>query len=107
MENKKSRGFEHRKLQVIASNYNYSLRRIKAIKSSGVTSQSMIAILKQYEDYVFHIDEVCKNFNLLERTILDREYFSPFPKYWWNDIYPRSTFYRLRLNTSKRFLELF
>ncbi len=107
MEERKCRGFEHRRLQIIASNYNYSLRRIKAIRNSGTQSESMKAILKQYEEYVYHIDEVYKNFNMLERTILDREYFSPFPKFWWNEIYPRSTFYRMRLNTSKRFLELF
>ena len=107
MEKGKIRGFEHRKLQIIASNYNYSLRRIKDLKRNNELSPSTKAIIEQYEHYVYHIDEIYRNFNMLEKTILDREYFSTFPKGWWEDVYPRSTFYRIRLLASKRFLELY
>ncbi len=107
MENKKSRGVEHRKLQVIANNYNYSLHRIKDLRRENLESQSMKEILKKYEEFVLRIDEVCGKFNILERLILEREYFRPFPKRWWEAIYPRSTFYRIRLLATKRFLEFY
>ena len=57
MEKGKIRGFEHRKLQIIASNYNYSLRRIKDLKRNNELSPSTKAIIEQYEHYVYHIDE--------------------------------------------------
>ncbi len=107
MEKKKTRGSEHRKLQIIANNYNYSLHRIKDIKREGLLSLSTQEILKKYEDFVYHIDDVCRKFNMLERLILEREYFQPFPKNWWLTVYPRSTFYRIRLMASRRFLELY
>ncbi len=107
MDYKKTRGIEHRKLQVIASNYNYSLRRIKALKKENAISSSSLEILKKYEDYVYRIEEAFKKFNMLERALLEREYFTPFPKNWWSAVYPRSTFYRLRLLASRRFLEFY
>lgn len=103
---KKRRGLEHKRLLVIASNYQYSVQRIKQLKREESLSLSQKEILNSYEKYVLHIRSILGEFNLLEQSILAREYFEPFPKGWWITIYPRSTFYRIRLETSKKFLEL-
>ncbi|MCQ2793491.1 MAG: hypothetical protein MJ221_03670 [Bacilli bacterium] len=104
---KKTRGIEHKRLLSIANNYKFSQQRIKDIKRKTPLSDSQKAILNLYENYVKHIETVLGEFNLLDQCILDREYFAPFPKGWWMEVYPRSTFYRLRLGASRKFLELF
>lgn len=105
--NKKPRGVEHRRLLSISSNYRFSLMRIREFKRKGVLSDSQKDILFLYEKYVQRIEQILSGFNMLESSILEREYFNPLPSGWWADVYPRSTFYRLRLTAERRFLSLF
>lgn len=101
---KKLRGIEHEKLQSIASNYNYCLKRINQIKLQKVISKSEKEILSAYEAYVFNVQRCFKDINLLERNIIEKEYFTPLPPNWWINVYSRATYYRLRLSASKKFL---
>jgi hypothetical protein len=104
---KKLRGAEHHKLIAVANNYNYSLSRIREIKQNKYPSASEGEILKLYVQYVNEVERVFRLFNLLELSMLQKEYFTPLPKGWWTNLYPKSTFYRIRLSTTKRFLEEF
>ena len=53
------------------------------------------------------VEKCFANFNCLEKSILEKEYFTPLPPMWWVDIYSRSTYYRLRLSIARKFLHLY
>lgn len=103
-EIKRSRGVEHRRLISIAGNYNYSLERIRQLKRQRHISESEREILSSYQNYVLSIDKSFSNINGLDEMILKREYFNRQDKKWWVTLFSRATFYRLRLNATKRFL---
>lgn len=100
------RGIEHKQLIMIGDNYKYSLMNIRKIKQSSNLSESDKILLKSYEEIVNRVNEAFSHFDMLELSILQREYFIPFPKGWWMNQYPRSTFYRMRLQASRKFLAL-
>lgn len=102
---KQVRNIEHRKLQAIGSNYNYAVKRIDEIRHYHRITKSQAEIRDYYINYVEHIYKCYVLFNSLERSILEKEYFTPLPKGWWVTIYPKSTYYRLRLNIARRFLD--
>ncbi len=104
---KKFRGVEHHKLQAIGSNYNYCLRRIETMIAKGYLSESEKDIYKIYHAYVLNVERCFVEFNCLEKSILEKEYFTPLPPMWWMDIYSRSTYYRLRLNIARKFLHIY
>lgn len=101
---KKLRGVEHHKLQAIAANYNYCLLRIEELRSKKIISNSENEIIRIYQSYIYNVRKCFSRFNGLERTILEREYFTPLPTLWWQHLYSRATYYRLRLSISKKFL---
>lgn len=103
----KQRAIEHKAMLSIASNFQYSVGRIYQLKDQQTLSASQQDILSLYEKYVAQVVECIYKFNPLERTILEREYFTPLPTGWWEAIYSRSTFYRLRLNITRKFLRVF
>lgn len=100
----KHRNIEHRKLEAMGSNYNYAIRRISEINKSTYISPSEQDIKEKYIRYVVNIGKTFLRFNPLEKEFLQNEYFAPLPKGWWETIYPRSTYYRIRLNVARKFL---
>lgn len=100
----KYRNIEHDKLLTIGSNYNYAIKRIRELNKSKPISPSEREIKKKYTDYVLNISKTILKFNELEKEFLQNEYFIPRPKGWWIAIYPRSTYYRIRLNVARKFL---
>lgn len=104
---KKIRNVEHRKLQSIGCNYNYALKRMKELTRSRIYSESERQIKNQYRNYIDVVTRCYVKCNPLERIFLEKEYFAPSPKGWWYNIYSRSTYYRLRLATARKFLAFF
>ena len=60
---------------------------------------------KERFDYVF--DYVYKSLNGEYQNILSKTYISPSFKYWWVEIYSKSSFYRLREKALTSFISLF
>ncbi len=100
----KHRNIEHHKLIAMGSNYNYAIRRISELNKSKTNSPSERDIKEKYINYVICIGQTFLRFNPLEKEFLQNEYFHPLPKGWWETIYPRSTYYRIRLNVARKFL---
>ena len=102
----KYRNIEHDKLKTMGSNYNYAIKRISEMNRATTMSPSERDIKEMYVRYVMKIGKCYMQFNELEKTFLQNEYFCPLPKGWWMSIYPRSTYYRIRLSVARRFLYL-
>ena len=100
------RGVEHQKVLSIASNYNYSLLRLSQFNRKKVISKSESEIKEFYENYVERINKALIEFDPVEQCVLFREYFTPLPKNWWVNLYPRSTFYRIRLEATRKLIAI-
>jgi hypothetical protein len=100
----KYRNIEHDKLLTIGSNYNYAIKRIRELTRLKPISPSEREIKRKYTNYVISVGKTILKFNELEKEFLQNEYFIPLPKGWWESIYPRSTYYRIRLNVARKFL---
>ena len=100
------RGVEHQKVLSIASNYNYSLLRLSQFNRKKVISKSESEIKEFYENYVEKINKALIEFDPVEQCVLFREYFTPLPKNWGVDLYPRSTFYRIRLEATRKLIAM-
>ncbi|MCF0116917.1 MAG: hypothetical protein HUJ61_02580 [Bacilli bacterium] len=101
------RGVEHQKLQSIANNYNYSLKRVRDIEKHFKDSKIKDELMEFYVFYIESVQKVFREFDPLEKDILEKEYFTPLDKNWWMTSFSRATFYRIRLNITRRFLDSF
>lgn len=104
---KKLRNVEHKKLLSIADNYNFSLRRIRAIRREIYLTRIYEDLAKFYINYVNEVEKTLKLFDPLEKSILEKEYFTPLAKNWWISLFSRATYYRMRLNVARKFLDNF
>ncbi len=102
---RKTRNVEHKKLQAISSNYHYALKRLSEFEHVEHMTKSQIEIRQIYHHFIETVTKCIFRFNPLERSVLDHEYFAPISKLWWVNTYSRSTYYRIRLNIARRFIE--
>lgn len=101
---KQTRGLEHRIITTIGENYLYALKRISDLKRERNLSNSQKEIFDIYQKYVKWVEKALSQLDNLELYLMKNEYLTPFNKGWWIAYYPRSTFYRLRLRMSKKFI---
>jgi len=104
---KQIRGVEHRILSTIGENYSYALKRIGDFLNEKRLSESQKEILNLYKKYVKVVDNTLKHLDALERFLLTNEYLCPLEKGWWSRSFTRSTFYRLRLSITRKFISYY
>ena len=61
----------------------------------------------EYKEYLAKVREAWFQLDDLEKTIINNEYFYQDYPYWWEKIYSRSSFYRLKRISVAKFLEAF
>ena len=101
---KQIRGVEHRIVSTIGENYSYALKRIADFAKERHLSASQTEILNLYKKYVKSVERALSHLDRLEVFLLRNEYLNPLQKGWWCGCYTRSTFYRLRLAITKKFI---
>ena len=55
---------------------------------------------------VIIIDDILADMNEDERTILKNEFIKKMPRYWWQNYYSKSRYYRIKGKALKNFIRL-
>lgn len=62
--------------------------------------------LKEICDYISKVEFTFSQLDALDKTFINNEFFYTEDSNWWIDIYPQSTFYRLRAKAVNCFLTM-
>ena len=88
----------------IARFYFVALR----VLEHGLTiNDSKEITMSDYKSYIMRVKYAYNKLDLIDKRIINNDFF--FQEYpgWWVDIYSKSTYYRLRSRSIKNFLEAF
>ena len=98
---------ENRKLfeeiQSIAKLYFIALDKLKHQRRDCLCDKENET--DKYSDYVRRIRNAYHSLNYLDQLFINNDFFYQEYANWWMKIYSRSTYYRLRVKSMKRFKE--
>lgn len=90
-------------IEEIARLYFVALEKMKVkngLSDSGGGSND-------YREYISRVRRAYHELDSLERTIINNEFFFEEYPYWWEKLFSRSTFYRLKKRSMLRFKAAF
>ncbi|MCQ3034974.1 MAG: hypothetical protein MJ248_01950 [Bacilli bacterium] len=107
--NSKDNSMEKRKMvQNISREYFVCLRN-QSLKNFHLTlnegGQRKGKSLKEICEYIAKVEYAFARLDVVDKTIINNDFFYSDDQYWWVNVYPQSTYYRLKVLAVSRFLE--
>ena len=93
---------ELRRIKIIRDNYMYSSSKINSI-----LNHKSDVNLDEYHFYVNAVQETFKELGVVAKQFISNDFFYPANDGWWEKLYSRSTYYRLRGEAIKQFIAIF
>ncbi len=95
----------NRRMEVIANCFFESKKEIG--QTLAMEDPGSKPNMNSHALFIKKVEETFDQLDSLEKLFINNEYFYQDYPYWWEDLYPASTYYRYKKKAVVRFLRLF
>lgn len=96
----------YHKAVFILENYG-EIKHTTLVNEQGSTYYLTDDSLKGYINLKEHVDYTIGKLDPFEKEFMNNEFFNPSNTSWWAKLYSKSTYYRVKNNTIRKFLRLY